>query len=115
MSADDLLYAAHVPAGNGPFPTIVLLHGWGANAHDLLSLAPMLHDGGALVLCPQGPVTVPIGGRQLGYGWFQMVPGQPTDHDEFRRNAERLQSFVSRCRDRYPMDPEATVIGGFHP
>ena len=26
----ELLYTAHVPPGEGPFPTIVALHGWGA-------------------------------------------------------------------------------------
>ena len=66
----NLLYTAHVPAGDGPFPAILLLHGWGASAHDLLGLAPLLFDGQALVLCPQGTVAVPFGGGQYGYGWF---------------------------------------------
>ena len=38
--AMDLLYTAHVPPGDGPFPTILALHGWGASGHDLLGLAP---------------------------------------------------------------------------
>jgi predicted esterase len=46
----ELLYTAHVPAGDGPFPTIFLLHGWGASAHDLIGLAPILH-GGARSCC----------------------------------------------------------------
>ena len=37
----ELLYTAHVPSGEGPFPTILALHGWGASAHDLLGLAPL--------------------------------------------------------------------------
>ncbi len=113
MSSGSLLYAAHVPGGDGPFPTVILIHGWGANAHDLLGLAPLLHDGGALVLCPQGPVTVPIGGGQQGCGWFQLVPGQPPDPEEFRRNARRLEDFVTLCESRYPIDRRALVIGGF--
>ena len=36
----DLMHTAHVPAGEGPFPTIIMLHGWGSNAHDLLGIAP---------------------------------------------------------------------------
>ncbi|MBW2271888.1 MAG: hypothetical protein JRG96_01350 [Deltaproteobacteria bacterium] len=39
----DLIHTAHVPAGDGPFPTLFAFHGWGANAHDLLGLAPYLH------------------------------------------------------------------------
>jgi phospholipase/carboxylesterase len=113
MSGSELLYTAHVPAGEGPFPTLVLIHGWGANAHDLLGLAPLLHDGRALVLCPQGPVVVPIGGGEKGYGWFPLVPGQPPDPGEFRRGAELLRGFVEEARRRYPIDPQATVAGGF--
>ena len=58
LSGMELLYTAHVPAGDGPLPTILLLHGWGASAHDLIGLAPILHGGRALVLCPQGPVAL---------------------------------------------------------
>ena len=38
VSSMDLLHTVHVPSGAGPFPTILALHGWGANAHDLLGL-----------------------------------------------------------------------------
>jgi phospholipase/carboxylesterase len=113
MSAGQLLHTAHVPAGEGPFPTLVLLHGWGASAHDLIGLAPMVHDGRALVLCPQGPVVLPIGGGQKGYGWFPLNPGAPPDVEAFRHGAELLRGFVEQCRARYPMDPLATVVGGF--
>ena len=64
----DLLYTAHVPPGDGPHPTILMLHGWGASAHDLLGLARILHGGGALVLSPQGPVAFEIAQGMLGFG-----------------------------------------------
>jgi phospholipase/carboxylesterase len=113
MDGSDLLYTAHVPAGAGPFPTLVLLHGWGASAHDLLGLAPLLYEGRALVLCPQGPVVVPIGGGEKGYGWFPLNPGQPPDPDEFRHGAALLRRFVEQARAHYPIEPDAVVIGGF--
>jgi phospholipase/carboxylesterase len=109
----DLLYTAHVPAGEGPFPTVIALHGWGANAHDLLGLAPMLHGGRALVLCPQGQVAVPVGGGMMGYGWFPHVPGQPPDVAAFQRAAESLRSFVERAAERYPVDRGKLVVAGF--
>jgi phospholipase/carboxylesterase len=99
----DLLYAAHVPAGDGPFPTVLLLHGWGANAHDLLGFAPMFHGGRALVLCPQGPVAFSIGGGQQGYGWFPLQPGVPPDIAAFQRGAAALSGFVEAARARYPI------------
>jgi len=109
----ELLHTAHVPAGDGPFPTIVTLHGWGASAHDLLGLAPLLHGGEALVLCPQGPVEVPIGPGITGYGWFPLVPGQPPDPEEFRKGAQALRAFFAEARERYPVDPEKVVLLGF--
>jgi len=109
----ELLHTAHVPAGDGPFPTIVALHGWGASAHDLLGLAPLLHGGEALVLCPQGPVEVPVGPGITGYGWFPLVPGEPPDPDEFRKGAGALRAFFAEARERYPVDPEKVVLLGF--
>jgi phospholipase/carboxylesterase len=109
----ELLYAAHVPAGDGPFPTVLALHGWGANAHDLLGLAPMLHGGRALVLCPQGPIALPIGGGNYGYGWFPLNPGAPPDIAAFKRGADALRSFVDGAVARYPIDPQKIVPIGF--
>jgi len=108
-----LLYAAHVPSGDGPFPAILALHGWGANAHDLLGLAPLLHGGRALVLCPQGTVAVPFGGGQYGYGWYQLRPGMPPDVEAFRHVAAQLREFVDMALARYPIDPAKVVVAGF--
>lgn len=108
-----LLYTAHVPAGDGPFPLVLAVHGWGANAHDLLGLAPYLHDGKALVLCPEGPVSTPLGGGQVGHGWFPLVPGAPPDPEAFKRGADALREFLDRALERYPVDPERIVVLGF--
>lgn len=111
--AEKLAYAAHVPEGDGPFPTVVLLHGWGANAHDLLGFAPHLHGGRALVLCPQGSFELPIGYGIKGYGWFPLVPGQPADPEAFRRGADALRAFVDQALERYPIDRGRIVVMGF--
>ncbi|MEM7479851.1 MAG: alpha/beta hydrolase-fold protein [Acidobacteriota bacterium] len=109
----NLLHTSHIPAGSGPFPTLIALHGWGASAHDLLGLAPWLAGGKALVLCPQGQVTLPLGGGVEGYGWFPLVPGQPPSEEVFDQARQALHTFVTEARDRYPMDPERTAVLGF--
>jgi len=109
----NLLHTAHVPAGDGPFPVVIALHGWGAGAHDLLGLAPLLFDGQAVVLCPQGQVAVPFGGGQYGYGWFPLRPGEATDVEAFRRAADALKEFVDDALARYPVDPRRVVAAGF--
>jgi phospholipase/carboxylesterase len=109
----ELLHTVHVPAGDGPFPTVLLLHGWGANAHDLLGLAPLIHGGRALVLCPEGPVAVPIGPGMKGAGWFPLVPGTPPDPAAFRRGVEGIRTFLDQAQAVYPIDPARLLVAGF--
>ena len=58
----ELMHAAHIPAGAGPFPTILALHGFGSNAHDLLGIAPLVNQTvpgeQVMFLCPQGPIVI---------------------------------------------------------
>ncbi len=108
-----LFHTAHVPEGDGPFPTLVLCHGWGASGHDLLGLAPHIHGGEALVLCPQGQVKMSVGPGAFGYGWFHLVPGQPPNAAEFRERSAELHAWVDEAIERYPVDPTRLAIGGF--
>jgi phospholipase/carboxylesterase len=108
-----LLHAVHVPAGDAPFPTVIALHGWGANAHDLLGLAPLLHGGRALVLCPEGPVAFEIQPGVEGHGWFPLSGGRPPDPEEFEEGVEALESFLEHALAAFPVDPKKTVLLGF--
>ncbi len=110
----ELLYTAHVPAGDGPFPTIIALHGWGANAHDLLGLAPILHRGEAIVLCPQGPFAFQPGPQMPpAYGWFPLSEGKPPDMAAVATAQGLLEIFIDDVCERYPVDPRKLVLAGF--
>ena len=109
----NLLYTAHVPRGEGPFPTLFAFHGWGASAHDLLGLAPFLLGGEALVVCPQGPVQVPIAPGMRGYGWFPISGGGPLDTTAFAHAARELSVFVDEAVRAFPVDRRKTVLLGF--
>jgi len=109
----ELLHTAHVPAGDGPHPTLMLLHGWGASAHDLLGLAPALHAGQALVLCPQGPMAFQAGPGMVGYGWFPLSPERPPRAEEIEAARAALERFLDAALAQYPADRERVVIGGF--
>jgi phospholipase/carboxylesterase len=109
----DLMYTAHVPQGDGPFPTILALHGWGANAHDLLGLAPYMLEGQALMLCPQGPVAFQAGPGQIGYGWFPITGGGPMDPAAFAKGRDVLASFVDQALAAFPVDPRKVAVMGF--
>jgi phospholipase/carboxylesterase len=110
----ELLHTAHVPAGRGPFPTILALHGWGANAHDLLGLARVLQGGNALFLCPQGPVEVPLGPEAgMGNGWFPLSQGGPPNKVDFMIAKNLIRAFLEDAMERYPVDPECLAVLGF--
>jgi phospholipase/carboxylesterase len=109
----ELLYTAHVPEGDGPHPTVLLLHGWGASAHDLIGLAPILHGGRALVLCPQGSLAFQAGPGQMGYGWFPLTQGGPPDPAAIEAALEQVLRFRDAAFARYPVDPRKVVMAGF--
>lgn len=108
-----LIHAIFEPRGEGPHPTILALHGWGANAMDLLGLAPYLCHGRFLVLCPQGPLQTPIGPGAVGYGWFPVSMGGPPDVPAILAARAQLQAFLDAAMARYPIDPSKLVVLGF--
>jgi phospholipase/carboxylesterase len=107
-----LLHTVYEPVGEGPHPTILALHGWGANGMDLLGLAPYLAGGRFLLLCPQGRVEVPRG-PTVGYGWFPLTMGAAPDPRAFAAGVEDATRFVDVALRRYPVDTTKLVVLGF--
>jgi phospholipase/carboxylesterase len=108
-----LVHAVFEPPGDGPHPTILALHGWGANAQDLLGLAPHLCGGRFMMLCPQGPLEVPLGPRAVGYGWFPLTMDRPPDLPAIIAARDRLLVFLDAATKRYPIDGKKLVALGF--
>jgi phospholipase/carboxylesterase len=108
-----LVHAAYEPEGDGPHPTVIALHGWGANALDLLGLAPHIGGGRFLVLCPQGHVTVPVAPGMSGYGWFPLSMGAPPDAAAVVNAVEAIEGFIEVAQRRYPVDRDRLALLGF--
>jgi phospholipase/carboxylesterase len=108
-----LAHTIFEPDGDGPHPTILALHGWGASAQDLLGLAPYLGGGCFLVICPQGPLEVPLGPQAVGYGWFPLTMGQPPDVPAIISARDNLRAFLDAALERYPIDRKKLVVLGF--
>ena len=85
---------------------LVLLHGRGADEHDLFPLLDLLDPERRLLgVTPRGPLALPPGGRH----WYALG-GIPTpDPDTFLETAPRLAAFL----DALPVPPERVVLGGF--
>lgn len=109
----ELIHTLYQPSGPGPFPTLLTLHGRGANAFDLLGLAPYLCGGRFMVICPQAPLETPIGPESVGYAWYPMSMGGPLDVDAILASRRRLEVFVDQCAQSYPIDLQKFGIVGF--
>ena len=109
----ELIHTIYEPDGDGPHPTILTLHGRGANALDLLGLAPYLCKGKFLMICPQGPLETPIGPDAFGYAWYPMSMGGPPDIGAILSSRQMLQQFLDSCLQRYPIDAKKLVVLGF--
>ena len=109
----ELIHTIYEPSDAGPHPTILTLHGRGANALDLLGLAPLVCSGKFLMICPQGPLETPIGPGAFGYAWYPMSMGGPPDVGAILSSREKLQQFLDACLKRYPIDGKKLVVLGF--
>ena len=109
----ELIHTVFEPRGEGPHATILALHGWGANALDLLGLSPYICGGRCLVLCPQGSVQTPIGPGAVGYGWFPSSLGGPPDVPAILSAREQVWLFLEEAAKRYPIDQSKLVVLGF--
>jgi phospholipase/carboxylesterase len=92
------------PAEGEPLGSLVLLHGRGADEHDLYPLLDALDPGRRLLgLTPRGPLSLPPGGAH----WYRLA-GIPTpDPDTFWPSFEALSGLL----DGLPQQP--LVLGGF--
>lgn len=110
----ELVHTVYEPAGAGPHPTILALHGWGASAFDLMGLAPYLGGGRFQVICPQGPLEVPLGVEgAVGYGWFPLSAVQPATEGPIEEAAALVERFLDAALERYDVDKRKLVLMGF--
>ena len=106
----ELVYRERLAQGDAS-GLLVLHHGRGADEHDLLPLAEALDPQRRLhVVTPRAPLTLPGG---PGYHWY-LVPrvGYP-DPDTFHAAYQALAGFHDQLWQRFRLDPERTVLGGF--
>ena len=108
----ELIHTVWEPAGEGPHPTIIAMHGWGANALDLVGLAPYVAEGRFMIICPQGPLEVPIGPTR-GYWWFPIRMGGSPDLDAIEAAVSSATKFVDLAVERYPVNRRKLVMLGF--
>jgi phospholipase/carboxylesterase len=100
--------------GGKPDALVILLHGYGSNGADLISLAPFWAKAapGAAFVAPNA--IAPCAQAPGGYQWFDIASLDPQGVDYgVRQAAASVDRFVSRELDRHGLDPSRLVLGGF--
>jgi len=103
---NELLVRLTRPAAAEPEGALVLLHGRGADEHDLYPLLDALDpDRRLLGVTPRGPLALAPGGAH----WYRLG-GIPTpDPGTFFPTVDRLSTFL----DELPVPLDRVVLGGF--
>ncbi|HEY5720897.1 MAG TPA: dienelactone hydrolase family protein [Allosphingosinicella sp.] len=93
---------------------VILLHGYGSNGNDLISLAPYWHQAvpDALFLAPNGPEQVP--GFPGGYQWWDLSTRDRASRAAgVARAAPVLDAYIDQQLERYGLTEEQLVLVGF--
>jgi phospholipase/carboxylesterase len=96
-SWNDHVLRASCPSDEGPFPTLILLHGWGGDETSMDIFAKKLLDK-YLVVAPRGIYNATEG----GYGWQNYLPGRWPQTDEFQPALQYLSDILDELTQRFP-------------
>jgi phospholipase/carboxylesterase len=93
-------------------PMVILIHGRGADMHDLADLAPMLDtSGGCRFVFPNAPKPFePYPGMAMGWTWFE---GWPPEHASVVESRREMLAFIDAITAMYPTPDDRLVIAGF--
>lgn len=100
--------------GDKPDALVILLHGYGSNGADLISLAPYWAKAlpGAAFVAPNG--IEPMAEFPGGFQWFGLSNLDPhlMEHG-VRGAAQSVDRFIDRELERYGLPPERLALVGF--
>lgn len=90
-------------------PTLIMLHGRGADEEDLLGLAPFL-DKRFLIIGARAPYPFPYSG---GFTWYEVGEVGAPEPAMFKSSYDRLSSFIGDALNEYPIDKKQLYLLGF--
>jgi phospholipase/carboxylesterase len=98
--------------------TLVILHGWGANAQDVLGLANFINLPNFQMIFPDAPFSHPhVPGGKMWYDFtaefnFQSTPGFQSRPD-ISSSRQLLLDFLTSLEEKTDVPLSRTVLGGF--
>jgi phospholipase/carboxylesterase len=98
------------PASGDPEGALVLLHGRGADEHDLFPLLDLLDPERRLLgATARGPLSLPPGGAH----WYAVRQIGFPDRDTFRSTYAQAGGWLDDLLARHDIPPDRAVLGGF--
>jgi phospholipase/carboxylesterase len=98
------------PAAGDPEGALILLHGRGADEHDLFPLLDMLDPERRLLgATPRGPLSMPPGGAH----WYVVRRVGYPDPETFHSTYPQLATWLDDLLAEHGITHERTVLGGF--
>jgi phospholipase/carboxylesterase len=95
-------------SSSGPYPTLILLHGRGADENDLLGLAPYV-DPRLFIISARAPFTFHFG----GHSWYEFLQVGTPEPRQFAESYQRLTQFLADVKQHYPVDAKKIFLLGF--
>ena len=99
-------------SGNGKFPAIIMLHGYGSNAADLFSFASYLPSNHT-VISLEAPIALPMGGN----AWYEINFDE--NQDKWSDDAQALNAIdvvidsLKKLSIQYDLDSDDLTLLGF--
>lgn len=107
------VYTQDPSAGGSPTSLVILLHGYGSNAQDLIGLAPYWTQDlpNTVFVSPDAPTQCEMG---FGYQWFSLQSWAPLSLlDGAERASVKLNAFIDEQMAKYNVPASKVVLVGF--
>jgi len=91
ISIDSWVMRVRQPGGSGPFPVILMLHGWTGNENSMWVFTPRLPDN-AILIAPRGLYSAQ---GIAGYSWHAVIPKPLPWVNDFQPAVEKLFSTIT--------------------
>lgn len=101
-------------SGGAPQSIVVLLHGYGSNGEDLISLAPYWREAlpNTLFVSPNAPQPCP--GAPGGYQWWALTDFSPAGRAAgVRQAAPAVDAFLDAVLERFGLTEDRLALVGF--